>query len=61
MNGFSVFVAYYAIKSNYLFQGYTYLYIRMLRNPTLYGISHDDMKTDPVIEQVCEITHFLAH
>ena len=32
--------------------GYTYLYIRMLRNPTLYGISHDELKSDPVLEQV---------
>ena len=32
--------------------GYTYLYIRMLRNPTLYGISHDEMKADSVLEQV---------
>ncbi|KAJ8969793.1 hypothetical protein NQ314_001578 [Rhamnusium bicolor] len=31
--------------------GYTYLYIRMLRQPTLYGISHDHMKQDPLLEQ----------
>ncbi|MEE6520153.1 hypothetical protein FKM82_017964 [Ascaphus truei] len=31
--------------------GYTYLYIRMLRSPTLYGISHDDLKSDPLLEQ----------
>uniref|UniRef100_A0A8C3UDX9 Activating signal cointegrator 1 complex subunit 3 n=1 Tax=Catharus ustulatus TaxID=91951 RepID=A0A8C3UDX9_CATUS len=31
--------------------GYTYLYIRMLRSPTLYGISHDDLKADPLLEQ----------
>eukprot|EP00112_Aurelia_sp_Birch-Aquarium-sp1_P011482 Seg2414.1 transcript_id=Seg2414.1/GoldUCD/mRNA.D3Y31 product="U5 small nuclear ribonucleoprotein 200 kDa helicase" protein_id=Seg2414.1/GoldUCD/D3Y31 len=31
--------------------GYTYLYIRMLRNPTIYGISHDEIKADPVLEQ----------
>lgn len=31
--------------------GYTYLYIRMLRNPTLYGVSHDAMKEDPLLEQ----------
>uniref|UniRef100_A0A1A9ZDE9 U5 small nuclear ribonucleoprotein 200 kDa helicase n=1 Tax=Glossina pallidipes TaxID=7398 RepID=A0A1A9ZDE9_GLOPL len=31
--------------------GYTYLYIRMLRNPTLYGISHDAIKDDPLLEQ----------
>ncbi|KFQ20546.1 U5 small nuclear ribonucleoprotein 200 kDa helicase, partial [Merops nubicus] len=31
--------------------GYTYLYIRMLRSPTLYGISHEDLKGDPLLEQ----------
>uniref|UniRef100_A0A8C5MLF8 U5 small nuclear ribonucleoprotein 200 kDa helicase n=1 Tax=Leptobrachium leishanense TaxID=445787 RepID=A0A8C5MLF8_9ANUR len=31
--------------------GYTYLYIRMLRSPNLYGISHDDLKSDPLLEQ----------
>ncbi|NWX93829.1 U520 helicase, partial [Nothoprocta pentlandii] len=31
--------------------GYTYLYIRMLRTPTLYGISHDDLKGDPLLDQ----------
>lgn len=31
--------------------GYTYLYIRMLRAPTLYGISHDDAKEDPLLER----------
>jgi pre-mRNA-splicing helicase BRR2 len=30
--------------------GYTYLYVRMLRNPTLYGISHDAIKEDPLLE-----------
>nr|CAI5865607.1 unnamed protein product [Callosobruchus analis] len=31
--------------------GYTYLYIRMLRQPTLYTISHDHLKKDPLLEQ----------
>lgn len=30
--------------------GYTYLYIRMLRQPPLYGISHDKAKEDPLLE-----------
>ncbi|XP_014676711.1 PREDICTED: U5 small nuclear ribonucleoprotein 200 kDa helicase-like [Priapulus caudatus] len=30
---------------------YTYLYIRMLRSPTLYGVSHDEAKLDPLLEQ----------
>ncbi|XP_043468910.1 putative U5 small nuclear ribonucleoprotein 200 kDa helicase [Leptopilina heterotoma] len=30
--------------------GYTYLYIRMLRSPSLYGIGHDKLKEDPYLE-----------
>ena len=31
--------------------GYTYLYIRMLRNPGLYGVSAEEQKRDPVLEE----------
>uniref|UniRef100_A0A672R3M5 Activating signal cointegrator 1 complex subunit 3 n=1 Tax=Sinocyclocheilus grahami TaxID=75366 RepID=A0A672R3M5_SINGR len=31
--------------------GYTYLYVRMLRNPTLYAVSHDDRSIDPLLER----------
>lgn len=31
--------------------GYTYLYVRMLQNPSLYGVSEVDMKTDPTLLQ----------
>ncbi|XP_042586353.1 U5 small nuclear ribonucleoprotein 200 kDa helicase-like [Cyprinus carpio] len=31
--------------------GYTYLYVRLLRNPTLYGVSHDDRSIDPLLER----------
>lgn len=31
--------------------GYTYLYIRMLRSPTIYGVSHDQLKEDPLLHQ----------
>ncbi|XP_061184302.1 U5 small nuclear ribonucleoprotein 200 kDa helicase-like isoform X1 [Saccostrea echinata] len=31
--------------------GYTYLYIRMLRAPALYGVSHDMLKDDPLLQQ----------
>lgn len=27
---------------------YTYLYIRMLRNPVLYGVDLDELRVDPV-------------
>lgn len=31
--------------------GYSYLYIRMLRHPALYAISHDTLKADPLLQQ----------
>ncbi|RKP06268.1 P-loop containing nucleoside triphosphate hydrolase protein [Thamnocephalis sphaerospora] len=31
--------------------GYTYLYVRMLRNGALYGVSPDDAAVDPYLEQ----------
>lgn len=31
--------------------GYTYLYICMLRNPTLYQVSHDVAAADPLLKQ----------
>ena len=31
--------------------GYTYLYIRMLRSPTLYGVSHDQLANDEYLER----------
>ncbi|XP_064601354.1 U5 small nuclear ribonucleoprotein 200 kDa helicase-like [Liolophura sinensis] len=39
------------VKEGINWLGYTYLYIRMLRSPTLYGISHDQLKEDPLLEQ----------
>lgn len=38
------------IKDAVRWIGYTYLYIRMLRQPTLYGISFDKIKEDPMLE-----------
>lgn len=32
---------------------YTYLYIRMLRNPLAYGISEDQKQDDPMLSQQC--------
>ncbi|VDN01570.1 unnamed protein product [Thelazia callipaeda] len=31
--------------------GYTYLYVRMIKAPGLYGISPEQMKSDPLLEQ----------
>lgn len=38
------------VKDAVTWLGYTYLYIRMCRQPTLYGISHDKHKDDPLLE-----------
>nr|NVI75572.1 lethal (3) 72Ab [Cucujiformia] len=41
--------------------GYTYLYIRLMRGPSLYGISHDHMKQDPMLEQYrADLVHTAA-
>ena len=39
------------VKDAVRWLGYTYLYVRMMRNPTLYGISHDQKKEDEKLEQ----------
>ncbi|KAI9137398.1 SNRNP200 protein [Paraphysoderma sedebokerense] len=31
--------------------GYTYLYVRMLRSPTVYGVSYNELETDRYLEQ----------
>jgi pre-mRNA-splicing helicase BRR2 len=30
--------------------GYSYLFVRMMRNPTLYGVDHDAVEKDPKLE-----------
>jgi pre-mRNA-splicing helicase BRR2 len=39
------------VKDAVTWLGYTYLYIRMLRAPTIYQVSHDELKDDPLLEQ----------
>lgn len=38
------------VKDAVTWLGYTYLYIRMMKQPTLYGVSYDKMKEDPILE-----------
>lgn len=38
------------VKDAVIWLGYTYLYIRMMRQPTLYGVSYDKLKEDPLLE-----------
>lgn len=38
------------VKDAVTWLGYTYLYIRMMKQPTLYGISYDKYKEDPILE-----------
>ncbi|PFH35874.1 putative activating signal cointegrator 1 complex subunit 3 family 1 ASCC3L1 [Besnoitia besnoiti] len=33
--------------------GYTYLYVRMLKNPALYGVPADEVERDKLLEQYC--------
>jgi pre-mRNA-splicing helicase BRR2 len=40
-----------SIKEAAIWLSYTYLFIRMLRNPSLYGITNDEMKSDPILMQ----------
>lgn len=47
---FAVFHSYILSQDAVNWMGYTYLYVRMLRNPTLYGGSHDERNTDPLLE-----------
>lgn len=51
MNGELVLGNIQSAKDAVHWLGYTYLYIRMLRNPTLYGISHDVLQDDPLLEK----------
>ncbi|RZF42849.1 hypothetical protein LSTR_LSTR003673 [Laodelphax striatellus] len=39
------------VRDAVIWLGYTYLYIRMLRSPSLYAISPDKLKEDPLLEQ----------
>ena len=40
------------LKRQYVhWMSYTYLYIRIIRSPQLYGISVDTLKEDPTLEQ----------
>nr|XP_022917935.1 putative U5 small nuclear ribonucleoprotein 200 kDa helicase isoform X2 [Onthophagus taurus] len=50
-----------SVKDAVTWLGYSYLYIRMLRQPTLYAISHDQFKQDPLLEQHrADIVHTAA-
>ena len=35
----------------YLYLGYSYLYVRMRKNPMVYGISHQEVRDDPTLEE----------
>ena len=36
--------------------GYTYLYVRMLRNPQLYGVPLEAIDSDPALQVRCDAT-----
>ena len=39
------------IKEAAYWLGYTYLYVRMLRNPALYSVSHEELSQDKTLEK----------
>ncbi|KAK4337016.1 hypothetical protein RND71_044196 [Anisodus tanguticus] len=39
------------VKEAAYWLGYTYLYVRMLRNPTLYSVSHEEFEEDRTLEK----------
>ncbi|CAG0914379.1 unnamed protein product [Notodromas monacha] len=39
------------VKDAVQWLGYTYLYVRMLRAPTLYGVTHQEAEDDPLMEK----------
>uniref|UniRef100_A0A7S2ZN48 Uncharacterized protein n=1 Tax=Rhodosorus marinus TaxID=101924 RepID=A0A7S2ZN48_9RHOD len=39
------------VKEASIWLGYTYLYVRMVQNPVLYGISIDEQEADPTLEK----------
>lgn len=50
-----------SVKEAVNWLGYTYLYVRMMRNPNLYGISADQKKNDKYLEQFrTELIHTAA-
>lgn len=50
-----------SVKEAVTWLGYTYLYIRMLRSPSLYTISQDKMEVDPLLESHrADIVHTAA-
>lgn len=49
------------VKDAVTWLGYTYLYIRMHRHCTLYGVSHDKLKEDPLLESYrADLVHTAA-
>lgn len=49
------------VKEGANWLGYTYLYVRMLRNPTLYGITPEILESDPyLIQRRTDLVHTSA-
>lgn len=49
------------LKEGATWLGYTYLYVRMLRNPTEYGISLDELQDDPnLVKRRVNLIHSAA-
>lgn len=49
------------VKEAAAWLGYTYLYVRMLRNPSLYGVTVDEMEKDPgLLQRRIDLAHTAA-
>ena len=61
LNAEAVLGSIQTVKDAAAWLGYTYLFVRMLRNPTLYGVSPDDIEKDPtLLQRRLELAHSAA-
>ena len=61
LNAEAVLGSIQTVKDAAAWLGYSYLFVRMLRNPTLYGVSPDDIEKDPtLLQRRLELAHSAA-
>ena len=61
LNAEAVLGSIQTVKDAAAWLGYSYLFVRMLRNPTLYGVSPEDIEKDPtLLQRRLELAHSAA-
>ena len=61
MNAEAVLGSIQTVKDAAAWLGYTYLFVRMLRNPSLYGVAADEVDRDPtLLQRRLELAHSAA-